>query len=711
MEELKSAADPTRLATFQDARVSNLKNLIADLKRMLETGERPITIPSPPPTDEMVKLQAEVADLRKKIREQDRTGAASSRAAKRLLEREEMLARRLADLQKRVLTGEGPAKRPASDGKSPIELQIANLQAQLRAIERAKKPQMTRAEKVNRARLRALEREERLLTEELLTTLRRPVNAPVEPTAEVEAKAAAVRALREQARALRESMVTPEQANERYQLGVSKLLQRQIKALEARAAAGDFTRRRRPETPELNAENRNTKLELRRLKHAFAKKVFEAEMAKRTAIQKGFGFVVETFNATRSIMTSIDWSAILRQSLFTFGHPVLAAKVFKPMFLATFSEAQNVDIEDRIRRRLNYPLYEKAKLHLTESHGYDPKRVEEQFVGRWLERIEEVDGQTGKNLARRIHRWATAPVRGSGRAYSTFTNLMRVEMFDMLHATLVNDPTAPSQVELEAVANLVNVFTGRGTFGKTVDAGGVAASMLLFAPRYLASRFNVLLGQPILRGLLASEPGTHKRVARMAAKEYARTLVGMAAIYGLAALWQAVNGEDDDEEPIATLDPRSSDFGKIKFGNVYLDPMAGLAQATVFMARVWTKETVVEDEVRSLGPDRAFGQRSVYDVMADFGRSKLSPMAGYIVNSLTDEGFGGEPLSNIEAAQELVAPLAWREIPGVVKDQGLPEGMALMALSWLGMGIQYRDPDRWDETKEKRADYKEERGR
>lgn len=714
IEELKGAADPVRLATFQDARISNLRNLIADLKRMLETGERPISIPAPPPTDEAKQLMQEVSDLRKQIREVDQAGGsrAKERALKQMRDREAMLARRLEALQQQVLKGErAPTRTKTSGAKSPIELQIANLEAQLRAIERAKKPQLSRAEKVNKARLRALEREERILTEELLTGLRRPPGSPVAPTAEVEAKAAAVRALREQARELRAASMTLEQAEQNYQLGVSKLLAREIKRVEARMTAGDFTKKPRAAKRMLSAENLQTQLELRKLKHAFAKRVFEAEMAKRTRIQKGFGLVVETFNATRSIMTSIDWSAILRQSLFTFGHPVLAAKVFKPMFLATFSEAQNVNIEEQIRKRPNYQLYERAKLHLTESHGYDPKRVEEQFVGRWLERIEEVDGEAGKNLARKVHRWATAPVRGSGRAYSTFTNLMRVEMFDTLYGSLVNDPTAPAQAELEAVANLVNVFTGRGTFGKTVDAGGVAASMLLFAPRYLASRFNVLLGQPILRGYLASEPGTNKRIARMAAKEYARTLVGMAVIYGLAAMWQAVNGGDDDEEPIATLDPRSSDFGKIKFGNVYLDPMAGLAQATVFMARVWTKETTVEGEVRSLGPDRDFGQRSVYDVMADFGRSKLSPMAGFIVNSLTDEGFGGEPLTNIEAAQELVAPLAWREIPGVVKDQGLPEGMALMALSWLGMGIQYRDPDRWDAIKEKRADYKEERGR
>ena len=709
MEELKSAADPTRLATFQDARISNLKNLIADLKRMLETGERPIAIPSPPPTDEMVKLQAEVADLRKKIREQDRTGAASSRAAKRLLEREEMLARRLADLQKRMLTGEGPAKRAPKTDKSPIENQIAALQAQLRAIERAKKPRLSRAERINRARIRALEREEELLTEELLTTLRRPASEPVPPTAEVEAKAAAVAALRQQVRDLRASMVTPEQAEQAYQLGVSKLLARQIKVVEARLASGDYSPRKRADKPMLDAANRETQFQLRRLKHAFAVKVFEAELAKRTKFQKLVDGVIEGFNITRSIMTSIDWSAILRQSLFTFGHPIKAAKIFGPMVKATFSAARNEDIEESIRRRPNYPLYEKAKLHITESHGFDPRRVEEQFTGRWLERMEEVEGQTVRNYARRAHRLATAPVRGSARAYSTFTNLMRVEMFDALHATLVNDPTAPTQAELEAVANLVNVFTGRGTFGKKVDAGGTALSLLLFAPRYLASRLNVLSLQPILRGA-----GASRRVAKLAAMEYARTLTGLGVIYAMAALYQAtMGGEDDEDDWFASVDPRSCDFGKVKFGNVYLDPMAGLAQVTTFLSRMLTRETVAgeEGEVRSLGPDRAYGQRGAFEVMSDFARSKLSPGAGFVVNTISGEGFGGEVMTPADAAGELVMPLAWREVPNVIKERGLPEGMGLMALSWLGMGIQYRDPDRWDQIKQDREDYAMERAR
>ena len=45
-----------------------------------------------------------------------------------------------------------------------------------------------------------------------------------------------------------------------------------------------------------------------------------------------------------------------------------------------------------------------------------PMRVEEQSVGRWLERIEEVDGEAGRTLRARST-GGDGAVRGSGRAY------------------------------------------------------------------------------------------------------------------------------------------------------------------------------------------------------------------------------------------------------------------------------------------------------
>lgn len=710
---LKGVPDPQRLATYQDARIRNLKNMIEDAQRQLATGERPERRPPPPKTPEMEKLAAELKTLREKIREADRKSVLPTPEQRAAKARAEQLKRRIEELQQRIggapATKPDPKAKPTSPELSALEILRDNLQEQLNALEREKRVRKTPEERANAARLKGLERQERILKEELLTGLRPPKGVPQPTSAAVDAKAAAVAAIRKQVEAAREAANPKPSPEERYQTTLGKILTRRIADLRAKIEAKDWAPKPKVER-EANKANRELRYELLKAKHDFAVQAYEWEMAQRGVLGKIRGYGYEAFSVARALMTSVDWSAVLRQSLFTLGHPVLAAKLIKPMVQATFSAAREVEIEDQIRQRPNFALYEKAGLHLTESHGIDPKKVEEQFVGRWLEKANYKPGQPVRNAARVVSNVALAPVRGSGRAYTTFTNLMRVEMFDLLLNTLTKSPSTPTKAELEAVAYLVNVGTGRGSFGSKALDESKAASLVLFAPRYVASRFNFLLGIPIWKGWTASSPGTAKRVARLAAMEYARYFTGLTAVYALAALYQA-GSDDDDEEPLITLDPRSSDFGKIRFGNTYLDPMAGLAQAAVFGARMLTAETMVDGEVRSLGPDRGWGQRGGFDVMAAFARSKLSPMMSTSVNLLTRETFGGEPTTLAGQAMDLAVPLSLRELTNVTNDRGIPEGAMLLGLSMLGMGLQYRDPEHWDNVKELRDQYKEERAR
>jgi len=713
--EVKGAADPERLATYQDARINNLKHQIEDLTRQLATGERPEKRTPPPATPEMLKLIAQRDALREDIRKADKQPKQKDAAAEALRQqqrREADLNKQIAELEARI-AGKPASKLVKPDGpQSPLEIRRDNLREQLKALERAKKTRMSAAERINRARLSGLNRQIEILEEELLTTLRRPKSMPPPPSSEVEAKAKLRDELKAQVKALRESQAPPPKTeDEKYQDRTTKALERQIAKIQDKLAREDYAKPAKVDRT-MNAQNVQLKHDLQRLKHAFAVKVFELEMANRKLPARIGGAVVETFNIMRSIITSIDVSAVLRQSLFTFGHPVLAAKLFLPMLHAGWSAAENTRQEDAIRDRPNFQLYEKAGLNLTHSNGIDPRRVEEQFVGRWLDKLDTKPGERGKNFARNVHRVATAPVRASGRAYSAFTNHMRVEMFDLLAQTLINNPTAPTLDELKSVANLVNVFTGRGTFGKHVDAGGQALSLLLFAPRYVASRFNVVTLQPVWKAWNTSPEGTKKRVARMVAKEYAKTILGMGAIYALYGLYAAVMGDDDDEIAI-TLDPRSSDFGKLRFGDTWLDPLAGLGQVATVMARSmpFVGGTVVDGEFQSLGPDRGWGKRGVWDVWGAFLRSKLSPMAATTANVLTGETYGGMPTTAEDQFWDLVLPLTWREVGNITEDRGMGEGLALLGLSAMGMGLQYRDPDHWDEVKAAKAEYMEGRNR
>src|SRR5690606_18698368 len=91
---------------------------------------------------------------------------------------------------------------------------------------------------------------------------------------------------------------------------------------------------------------------------------------------------------------------------------------------------------------------------------------------------------------------------------------------------------------------------------------------VFFAPRLVASRFQLVLGQPFYGGTA--------RTRKLIAQEYAKFLTGIGLVYLLSGLMGAE----------LEFDPRSSDFGKIKVGNTRIDPLAGISQVTVLLYRL-----------------------------------------------------------------------------------------------------------------------------
>lgn len=271
----------------------------------------------------------------------------------------------------------------------------------------------------------------------------------------------------------------------------------------------------------------------------------------------------------------------------------------------------------------------------------------------------------------KIGKAVLAPVHGSQRAYTTFLDTIRADMFDAMSASLARNGE-PTLDEMKAIANYINVATGRGGLGK-LESSATNLNTIFFAPRYLASRFQLLAGQPFYGGT--------NQTRMMIAKEYARALIGVGAVYALGAM---AGGELEE-------DPRSADFGKMRFGNTRLDPLAGLAQVTTFTSRMVTGETKDSyGEVKDLrGPNQKFGKTDALDVLVWFGRSKLAPFPGAIVNIATGENFAGEPTGVLKEAQGLVTPIGMGEIYEVMKENGVEKGTALSILGLFGMGLQH----------------------
>jgi hypothetical protein len=167
---------------------------------------------------------------------------------------------------------------------------------------------------------------------------------------------------------------------------------------------------------------------------------------------------------------------------------------------------------------------------------------------------------------------------------------------------------------------------------------------------------------------------------KMIVGEYARFLGGMATVYTLAD----IAGVDIE------YDPRSSDFGKFRFGNTRIDPLSGLSQTVVFTSRVLSGKTKTgKGKIRAIrGKKVPFGGSTTPDVMTRFLRSKLAPAPAMFVDIMAGKNTVGEPTTLASVALNSLTPMAMSDIYEAMKEQGIPEGMALGMLAIFGEGIQ-----------------------
>jgi uncharacterized protein YukE len=687
-----SVASPEKLATYQEARANNLKHQIEDLEKQIATGERPQHVPPPEPSPEVKRLTEQRDALRRRIQEIDaqNKGPPKETAQQRYLrQREESLAAQIDALTKRVAGESAAAKddtpKPTTPELERLKAALDGLRKQLRAIER---PPATPEARAKAARLSQLRQQIKVL-EERIATGKKSATGPRQdvPDAETQALIDQRDALRAKIKAAEEAANPPLTEEQQYQRTRAKGLHRLLRDVQARIAAGDFALRVRPPPRDLDAANKEAKYKLDQAKMEFARWQFEMEMRKRPLLKRIFDVtVVQPLNLARASLIGLDLAAVLRQGGFiVLGHPIRGVKAMVPMFRAMVSEVQAHAIEDAIHNRPNADLYEKAKLELTKRSSFKQSEIEEQYQSRWLEKLPW---------------WTVAgPImRGSQRAFTTFLNVLRADTFDAMAAGL-SLRRKPTLDEAKIIANYVNVATGRGKIG-TKGTTGTGLNTVFFAPRLVASRFNLLAGQPMYGGTA--------RTRAYIAAEYARFLMGTAAAIALL-MWGL---SDDDDKATLELDPRSSDFGKVKIGNTRIDPLAGLAQVTVFLSRVATGVTITskgemkplrnayrlfDDGTRTWHGYRlkyrevAYGDDTTYDVLTRFLRTKLAPFPGTMVNLAVGENVVGEPVGPDDAALSLVTPLSVQNVADVMEEHGMPKGSAITMLELLGMSVSHYD--------------------
>jgi hypothetical protein len=379
---------------------------------------------------------------------------------------------------------------------------------------------------------------------------------------------------------------------------------------------------------------------------------------------------VNLINVPRALKSSFDLSAPFRQGLVLgASHPIIFAKNFPVMVRAAKSEKYYDDEIEKIITSETFDLAQRDGLAMTDLENIATR--EEAFIGaNYAERFNP--GIPGKPKAQiPIGRG----VRASGRAYTLFLNKFRKDVYDMLiDQAGHNDPVAG-----KAIADIINIATGRGRLGHFEEAIKIA-NAAFFSPRLIASRVELLMNPTLYVGTNAS-----KRIARREARRGMRNLL----ITGGALLYLA------DQIPGVDVgtDPRSSDFGRIRFGDTRIDIWGGLQPYVVAAYRIKNGEKVssTSGEVSEVGGG-AFNQ---YDnflgrfvaVTGDLLQQKAAPVPAYFNSWRKEKTFEGEPFNPAVEAGKLFVPIGFESTFDTARAHGPGPAAVGFGLNAFGIGV------------------------
>ena len=324
------------------------------------------------------------------------------------------------------------------------------------------------------------------------------------------------------------------------------------------------------------------------------------------------------------------------------------------MLRAFRSERAYMDVMDDIVSRPTFPAMEKAKLAITDLEGLATR--EEAFMSNLAEQIPGIG----------------IGVRASSRAYTTFLNKFRADAFDQyLEVAEAQGLDIADPKLLRSIGEWVNNATGRGGSSEFVSRHAIGLNALLFSPRLMASRLNLILNPKFYADL---DPFARKQALR-----------GMGQLMGAVTLtlWLGkMNGAD------VSLDPRSSDFGKLRFGDTRIDVMGGMQQYMVLVSRLAKGEMVSSSTGELIPLESGFAKTNRDDILLRFGEQKMAPVPSFGWGYLKGENFEGNKFELSKELGRLFLPIGVESAYDTNSEYGAKRAAAGFGLNVVGLGVQ-----------------------
>jgi hypothetical protein len=366
-------------------------------------------------------------------------------------------------------------------------------------------------------------------------------------------------------------------------------------------------------------------------------------------------YALDLWNASRSFKTSYDLSAPRNSLVLSLTRPVHAARAFSAQVKALRSEGAAMNFMRAIDADAIKPVADEAGLQLTRLDGSVAGR-EEMFRSAIAERI--------------------PGVRASERAFHTYLNQLR---FSVFKDYALSHPGATPE-DLKGVARAINFFTGRGSFGRLENSKIVTG----LSEAFYAPRLNLSYVQSL------ASPAMGTAAARKFAARHVAQFVGTGlAVGGLIKATSKQTGIDFE------ADPRSSDFGKIKVGRNRVNLFGGFSALARYTAQAITGEGKSDS-------GRVY-EKSRVQTALDYGRTRLHPSAGFILDLKTGETVDRRKLykdGSPDASaliRDALMPLSAGDIYDAVEEDRAEGGSGLKGLAFApaaltGFDVQTRTP-------------------
>jgi len=621
------------------------------------------------PSDEERRLQQQVQEEMKNL---PPTAEEEAQVWKTALDRvKSRLENQIADLENQLATGERPVKKQGIQyDQEALELQAKRDALKELIGQQEGQTDEQRIRNAIKATQKSLEDIYRRIKEKDFGK-KGQRQTPVTPElAELRAKRDAARKELDQLKET-EGVVLQERLQVR-----KKAVSRAIDDLNRRIKEKDFEPRIKTIQAAPDNELRDALRERERVKEEFDLEKERARLKNRTMIEKAKDLAFDAANIPKSLLSSLDLSAVLRQGgVLLPSHPWAWAKAFVEMFRQAASETRYNNWLRDLKASDMWPLIQQSKLFISDTNAKMTAR-EEQFMSQLAKKI-PIIGQTIR-IGKNVKIPGLDLIGGSSRAYSGFLNSLRTQVFasgvDKFQQEGFTTEKNPEQYK--ALADFINNATGRGKLaGQKLENAAPVLNAIFFSPRFMASRLNLL--NPVYYAKL---PPAVRKEALTSVISYIAFVSAIGAM-GAAADWWEVE-----------LDPRSTDFGKFRIGDTRFDPWGGFQSYVRIIAQLITgQKKSISGQLQDLNSEK-FGADSRMDIVSRFFRGKLAPAPGAVVNLLDGKNVVGEEVTPEGEALRMVVPLYMQDMSELYGQKGSGEVIKTFLPALFGIGVQNYTP-------------------